>query len=72
MHYDSQNLLARSLNENCYDHNPGFLNYVRNSRLPFRPLPHFEKAELDERQDLYLRLAEEIWNPNRLDLELKA
>ena len=27
VHYDSQNLLARSLNENAYDRNPGFLRF---------------------------------------------
>jgi hypothetical protein len=26
--YDSQNLLARSLNEHAYDHNPGFLRFL--------------------------------------------
>ena len=27
-HYDSQNLLARSLHEKCYEHNPGFVRFV--------------------------------------------
>ena len=65
-HYDSQNLLARSLNEKAYDHNPGFMRYVKNSGLPFQPHPHFKKADLDARQKLYQKIAEEIWNPEQL------
>src|ERR1019366_434606 len=29
-HYNAQNLLARSLNQQCYEHNPGFLRMARN------------------------------------------
>lgn len=69
-HYDSQNLLARSLHPKCYDHNPRFLWYRQNSKLPFKAHPHFKKADLDERQDLYRRIAEQIWDPERLRQEL--
>ena len=48
-HYNSQNLLARSLNELCYAHNPGFLRFCRDSRLPFGPHNHFFKRDLEER-----------------------
>jgi hypothetical protein len=65
-HYDSQNLLARSLGEKAYDHNPGFARFIKNSGLPFEPHPQFAKADLDARQDLYQKIAEEIWNPDRL------
>jgi len=71
-HYYSQNLLARSLHERAYEHNPGFLRYVRESSLPFRPLAHFRKEDLDARQKLYRQLAEEIWNPERLLKEMIA
>lgn len=64
--YDSQNLLARSLNEHAYDHNPGFRRFIDSSGLPFRPHPEFQRADLDARQELYVRLAEHIWNPDRL------
>ena len=33
-HYDSQNLLARSLHEHAYDHNPGFLRFREQTGLP--------------------------------------
>jgi hypothetical protein len=67
--YDSQNLLARSLNENAYDHNPGFLRFIERSGLPFHPHSEFRKADLDARQELYVQLAEHIWNPERLAQE---
>jgi quinol monooxygenase YgiN len=66
-HYNSQNLLARSLHPQCYEHNPGFLAYVKTTDLPFRAHQDFTKADLDARQELYQRLAEDIWNPARLD-----
>jgi hypothetical protein len=71
-HYDSQNLLARTLNEKAYDHNPGFLRFVKSSDLPFEPHPEFMKANLDARQKLYRKLAEEIWTPERLKRELES
>jgi hypothetical protein len=67
--YDSQNLLARSLNENAYDHNPGFLRFIERSGLPFHPHSEFRKADLDARQELYVQLCEHIWNPERLAQE---
>jgi hypothetical protein len=69
-HYDGQNVLARSLHPNCYDHNPGFLGYVQRSSLPFKAHPEFKKADLDQRQQLYQKLAEEIWSPKRLEQEV--
>jgi hypothetical protein len=68
-HYVGQNLLARSLHELAYDHNPGFLSFVEKSGLPFHAHKEFRKADLDSRQTLYQRLAETIWNPDRLEHE---
>ena len=34
-HYDGQNLLARSLHPQAYDHNPGFLRFIQEQSLPF-------------------------------------
>jgi hypothetical protein len=69
VHYNNQNLLARSLHPQCYDHNPGFLTYIRRSGLRFTPHPEFKKAGLDARQELYRRIVEEIWHPARLERE---
>jgi len=65
-HYYGQNLLAQSLNAKCYEHNPGFLSFVRQSELPFKPHKHFKKKDLDERQALYIALVKYTWDPDRL------
>ncbi len=65
-HYFSQNLLARSLHPKCYENNPGFLRFVEQTGLPFKPMANFRSAEMEERSHLYLKLAEHIWSPNRL------
>lgn len=65
-HYLSQNLLARSLHDQCYQHNPGFVRMVTESGLPFRAHAAFKRADLDERQNLYMKLAERVWSPARL------
>lgn len=68
--YFGQNLLAKSLNEQCYRNNPSFMNYVNQSGLPFRPHSEFRKADIDARQELYRKICEEIWSPSRFDREL--
>lgn len=65
-HYDSQNLLARSLNSLCYEHNPGFIQFIKKYDLPFKSYEHFKKDDLEERQRLYLKLAELVWSPEQL------
>ena len=64
--YTGQNLFAQSLTEQASKNNPGFIRFKENSGLPFREHPEFKKADLDARQELYLRLAEQIWNPGKL------
>lgn len=65
-HYLSQNLLAKSLHEQAYQHNPVFKRFIAGSGLPFRAHAEFKQADLDARQILYQQLAEQIWNPDRL------
>ncbi|MCE9598625.1 MAG: DUF262 domain-containing protein [Spirochaetia bacterium] len=62
-HYNTQNLLARSLHSQCYNHNPGFLQFRERTGLPFVHLDQFNKAQVDLRSELYKKLAEQIWNP---------
>jgi hypothetical protein len=69
--YFGQNLLVRSLNEQCYQNNPSFATYMKQSGLPFRPHQTFKKADLDARQELYRLICEEIWSPKRFDRELE-
>jgi hypothetical protein len=65
-HYNTQNLLSRSLHPQCYEHNPGFLRFVQHSGLEFKPHSHFKKADIEQRSELYRELAKRIWNPGDL------
>jgi len=70
-HYLKANLLAQSLHPKAYEKNPGFSHLIRETGLPFKShYPEFKKDDLDQRQDLYLRLCKQIWNPARFDQEL--
>jgi hypothetical protein len=69
-HYLKQNLLAQSLHDLAYERSPGFLRFAKEKSLPFHAHPDFKKSDLDERQQLYRRLAEDIWNPTRLQKEV--
>ena len=71
-HYNSQNLLARSLHPLCYEHNPGFLRFIQESGLPFEAHRQFKKADLEKRSSLYQLLADRIWNPEELRREAAA
>lgn len=70
-HYYGQNLLAQSLHEKAYEHDPGFRRFRDESGLPFRAHAEFKKADLDARQDLYRQVAEEIWHPEKLLREVE-
>lgn len=66
-HYNTQNLLARSLHEMTYTYNPGFLRFIQRSGLEFQPHRQFKRADLDTRQVLYREIAGTLWDPKRLD-----
>lgn len=70
-YYNSQNILARTLHEKCYSHNPGFLKFKKESGLNFTPHQIFDKKTIEQRQELYIQLAKMIWNIKGLDEELK-
>lgn len=65
----SQNLLARSLHPLAYQNNPAFVQLIERTGLPFRAYETFGPAEQMQRQELYIRIAEWVWNPSRLDLD---
>lgn len=65
-HYLTQNLLARSLHGQCYEHHPGFIQLLQRTGLPFRAHAVFKKADIEERTALYKLLAKQIWNPESL------
>ena len=66
---NSENLLARSLHPLAYQNHPGFQSLLDRTGLPFRPYESFGPKEQAERQELYIRLAEWVWNPSRLDAD---
>lgn len=70
-HYNAQNLLARSLHPQAYDHNPGYLRFIQQSGLPFRPHLEYRKKDLEERTQLYRLIAKRIWDPENLLREVE-
>jgi len=64
--YFGQNLLAQSLHKDAYKRDPGFKRFRESTGLAFQEHLDFKKADLDMRQDLYLKLAEHIWSPENL------
>ena len=43
------------------------MRYLNESGLPFKPYKHFNKNDLLERQELYKKICEEIWNLDGFD-----
>ena len=66
---NSENLLARSLHPLAYQNLPSFQSLLDGTGLPFRAYESFGPEEQAERQELYIRIAEWVWNPSRLDLD---
>ena len=64
--YLQQNPLAQSLHPDFYKNNPEFRGFMEESGLPFKPHLEFKKKDLEERQALYLQIAERIWSPDRI------
>lgn len=66
---NSENLLARSLHPLAYENLPSFRALRDRTGLPFRAYGSFGPEQQAERQELYIRIAEWVWNPSRLDLD---
>lgn len=65
-HYQKENLLARSLHSACYQHNPGFMQLMGRTGLPFKSFGEFKKASFDERYAAYQGIAKKLWSLSRL------
>lgn len=73
-HYLKENLLARSLHKKCYENNPGFKQMMLRTGLKFRAYykseeeekSMFNKADLEERFQLYQAIATQLWSVKRL------
>lgn len=70
-HYNSQNILARTLCDEAYDHNPGLRQFMERTGIQLQPHPEFKKADLEARQALYLELAKRVWDPALITAELE-
>jgi len=68
--YFGENLLAKSLNSDCYQNNPQFKRFFETENLQFKAYSSFDKKALLERQELYEELAKKIWDINKLDEQL--
>jgi uncharacterized protein with ParB-like and HNH nuclease domain len=68
--YFGENLLAKSLNKDCYLNNPQFIRFYERDGLNFKSYSLFNKEALLERQELYEEIAKKIWGINRLDEQL--
>ena len=66
-HYLKENLLAKTLHEDCYKKNPNFIRYKNSAGLEFKPHKHFKKKDLLERTELYRTICESIWSLNGFD-----
>lgn len=60
--YYGRNLLAKSLSPKCYKRDPNFLKFVEESGLPFKSHKNFNKIDVDERQQLYKKILEKIYD----------
>jgi hypothetical protein len=70
-YYFGQNLLAKSLHKDCYEHNPGFLRFIKDHGLSFKDHAIFKIKDIEERQELYTKIAEILWSPLRLQIAAK-
>lgn len=68
-HYLKQNSLAQTLHEQSYVHNPRLKHVISELAIPFEHHPKFNKADLEARQKVFIRLAEAVWSLDRLDQE---
>lgn len=67
-HYFRHNMLAKSLNKDSYRNFPGYRKFRRKYKLD-KEMTHYDqftKASINQRQQLYIRLCEIIWDPERL------
>ena len=70
--YLADNLLAGSLHPATYGNNPAFTNWSAREGLPFKAYDDFTVEAIEERQDLYWRLSQLVWSPERIRSRLGA
>jgi hypothetical protein len=61
----SETQLARSPHRACYQHNPGFMQPMARTGLPFKWFGEFKKTSFDERYGAYQGIAKLLWALSR-------
>jgi hypothetical protein len=64
-------MLAQTLHEQAYERNPGLKRVIADKGIPFEPYTTSKDLDLDKRQNVLTRLAEEVWDVGRLDIEAR-
>lgn len=65
-HYAKQNFYSASLDPSAYEHQPKFMQFASEYKLPFKHFAKFNKEQQLERRDLVAKLADLVWSPDRL------
>ena len=60
--YFGENILAKSLHQDCYRNNPHFINLLSTLKLSLSPIDDFTKDSFKKRQQSYKEIAEYIWD----------
>jgi hypothetical protein len=68
-HYQNMTRLARTFHPSFFDANAQLR--LQQLGLDFRPYDNFTAADVDERQEAYIRLAELTWSPDRLGFDAR-
>jgi hypothetical protein len=71
-HYLQQNMLAQTFHEQAYERNPGLKRVIVDKKISFEPYATSKDLDLNKRQAVLTRLAEEVWSVERLDLEARG
>ncbi|KMS92202.1 GmrSD restriction endonuclease domain-containing protein [Prauserella rugosa] len=71
-HYFRQNMLAKSLNKDSYKRFPSYNKFRKRHQLE-KLMGHYDEftaSSIKERQQLYIRLCEIVWDPEKLGFSI--
>jgi len=60
--YFGENIIAKSLHQDCYRNNPHFINLLSTLKISLTPIDDFTKDSFKKRQQSYREIAEYIWS----------
>jgi hypothetical protein len=60
--YFGENIIAKSLHQDCYRNNPHFINLLSTLKISLTPIDDFTKDSFKKRQQSYREIAEHIWS----------